>query len=209
MTQGQSAPRFNTLTDRVRYHTRGLTSHLGAWLYRIGVHPDAITALGLVIVAVASVAIAQGHFVIGGLILLMGTPLDALDGAVARAMGRKDKFGALLDSTLDRYADGFIFTGLAYYYSGQGNQNVMLLSLLVLLGSVQVSYVRARAEGLGLDCKVGLLTRMERVFIILAMLITGLVVPGLWILVVGTHLTVIQRVWYVYRTLKQQGDDTR
>ncbi len=209
MTQGKSAPHFNTLTDRVRYYTSGLTTRLGRWLYSKGVHPDLITVLGLVIVAVASVVIAQGHFIAGGLILLMGTPLDAIDGAVARAMQRTDRFGAMFDSTLDRYADGFIFMGLAYYYSEQGNQNVMLLSIFALLGSIMVSYVRARAEGLGLDCKVGLLTRMERVFIILAMLITRLVVPGLWILVIGTHVTVIQRVWYVYRALKQQGDNSR
>jgi CDP-diacylglycerol---glycerol-3-phosphate 3-phosphatidyltransferase len=210
MTQGKSTRHFNTLTDRVRYYTSGLTTRLGTWLYNKGVHPDAITAFGLVIVAIASVVIAQGHFVAGGLILLMGTPLDAIDGAVARAMQRKDRFGALFDSTLDRYADGFIFMGLAYYYSGQGNQNVMLLSILALLGSLLVSYVRARAEGLNLDCKVGLLTRMERVFIILVMLIVGLVVPGLWILVIGTHMTVIQRVWHVYRAIrKQQGDNSR
>lgn len=210
MTQGKSAPRFTTLTDRVRYHTSGLTTRLGLQLYNMGVHPDAITAAGLIIVAVASAVISQGHFAAGALILLLGTPLDALDGAVARAMQRKDRFGALFDSTLDRYADGFIFMALAYHYSNQGNQNVMLLSILALLGSLLVSYVRARAEGLNLDCKVGLLTRMERVFIILAMLFTGLVIPGLWILVVGTHVTVIQRVWYVYRALRQQqGDNTR
>ncbi len=208
MSTDDGRRRFNTLTDRMRYHTRGLTTSLGTRLYRMGVHPDAITAFGLVIVAIAAYIASQGHFFWAGVILLLGMPLDALDGAVARAMQRQDKFGALFDSTLDRYADGFIFMALAYHSSVWGNERVMLLSMAALLGSLLVSYVRARAEGLDVDCKVGLLTRMERVFILLAMLLTGWIEIGLWILAVGTHLTVIQRVWYVYRILSRQGGIT-
>jgi CDP-diacylglycerol---glycerol-3-phosphate 3-phosphatidyltransferase len=118
-------------------------------------------------------------------------------------MQRADRFGALWDSTLDRYADAFIFTGIAYYYSTQNNQTLMLLAILAMIGTQLVSYVRARAEGLNLSCKVGLLTRMERMVIILAMLITGFVHLGLWMLVIGTHVTVAQRIWHVYRSLKQ------
>jgi len=207
MAQQKSPPRFNTLTDRVRYYTGGLTRRLGTLLHAWGVHPDVITFLGLVMVAVGALVASQGEFFWAAVILLAGTPLDALDGAVARAMQRTDKFGAMFDSTLDRYADGFIFMGLAYHFSGEGNQAGVLLSIAALLGSILVSYVRARAEGLNLDCKVGLLTRMERVIIILVMLATGLVIPGLWILAVGTHVTVIQRVWYVRGLLIQKGDD--
>lgn len=205
MASESRPPRFNTLTDRARYYTQGLTATLGHKLYASGVHPDAITVLGLVIVAVAGYVASQGHLFWAGIILILGMPLDALDGAVARAMQRKDKFGALLDSTLDRYADGFIFMGLAYYFSLWGNERAMLLSMTALLGSLLVSYVRARAEGLNVDCKVGLLTRMERVVIILAMLLTGWVEVGLWILTIGTHLTVIQRVWHVRRALIGSG----
>ncbi len=205
MASESRPPRFNTLTDRARYYTQDLTATLGRQLHAIGVHPDAITALGLVIVAIAAYVASQGHFFWAGIILILGTPLDALDGAVARAMQRQDKFGALFDSTLDRYADGFIFMGLAYHFSLWGNERAMLLSMAALLGSLLVSYVRARAEGLNVDCKVGLLTRMERVFIILAMLLTGWVEVGLWILTIGTHLTVIQRVWHVRRALIHPG----
>jgi CDP-diacylglycerol---glycerol-3-phosphate 3-phosphatidyltransferase len=206
MTPQQPSRRFNTLTDRFRYYTRGLTSYLGQRLYQWGVHPDFVTFVGLMIVAVGAYVAAQGEFFWAGVILLIGTPLDAVDGAVARAMQRKDKFGALFDSTLDRYADGFIFMGLAYYFSGRDNQSAVLLSMSALLGSLLVSYVRARAEGLNFECKEGLFTRMERVFVILAMLLTGWVVPGLWILAVGTNVTVLQRVWYVYRSIKHQMD---
>jgi len=201
----KATPEFKTLTDRVRFYTGGLTTRLGQKAYELGIHPDLVTLLGLVVVAVASYVASQGHFFTSAIILILGTPLDALDGAVARAMQRKDKFGALLDSTLDRYADGFIFTGLAYYYSTVGNHNGVLLSILASLGSFLVSYVRARAEGLDIDCKVGLLTRMERTLIILAMLLTGWVIVGLWVLVIGTHLTVIQRVLHVRRVMQQGG----
>ncbi len=203
----QSSPRkFNTLTDLARHLTGGLTTRIGQRLHAWGVQPDAVTFVGLVIVGIAAYVIAQGEFFWGAVIILLGAPLDAIDGAVARAMQRKDRFGALFDSTLDRYADGFIFMGVAYYYSTEGEHTLVLVSIAALLGSLLVSYVRARAEGLDVDCKVGLLTRMERMVIILVMLLTGYVEYGVWLLAVGTHFTVLQRVWHVYRILKQQGD---
>jgi CDP-diacylglycerol---glycerol-3-phosphate 3-phosphatidyltransferase len=195
--------RYETLTDFMRRRTFRLTSFLGTRLAGWGVHPDLLTFLGMVVVAAAAVLIARGEFFWGAVVIIVGAPLDALDGAVARAMQRADRFGALWDSTLDRYADAFIFTGIAYYYSTQNNQTLMLLAILAMIGTQLVSYVRARAEGLNLSCKVGLLTRMERMVIILAMLITGFVHLGLWMLVIGTHVTVAQRIWHVYRSLKQ------
>ncbi|NLX08516.1 MAG: CDP-alcohol phosphatidyltransferase family protein [Chloroflexi bacterium] len=204
MTSPKPSPRFNTLTDAVRFYTGGLTSYLGRRLYALHVHPDLITFIGLVIVAIAAVVIARGNLFAGGLILLAGTPLDALDGAVARAMQRTGKFGAFFDSTLDRYADGFIFMGLAYYFSEANNHVAMVVSVLALLGSLLVSYTRARAEGLGLDCKIGLFTRMERTITILLMLLTGYVEIGVWILAIGTHITTFQRIWYVHRALNER-----
>jgi CDP-diacylglycerol--glycerol-3-phosphate 3-phosphatidyltransferase len=208
--QQKSSRRFDTLTDLMRYLTGGLTSRIGRWLSAWGIHPDLITLVGLVFVAVAAVVIARGQFLAGAIILIVGMPLDALDGAVARAMNRRDRFGALWDSTLDRYADGFIFLALAYYYSGRGDQTAVALCVLAGMGTQLVSYVRARAEGLNLTCKVGLFTRMERVVVILLMLITGWVMAGLWVLAIGTNFTVFQRVWHVYRTMKnqQQGETT-
>jgi phosphatidylglycerophosphate synthase len=205
MTQQQkSSRRFETLTDLMRFVTVRLTTPIGHRLHVWGIHPDLITFVGLLFVAAAAYVIAQGEFVLGAIILIAGMPLDAVDGAVARAMQRKDQFGALWDSTLDRYADGFIFMGLAYHFSGQDNQTAVALSMLAMLGTQLVSYVRARAEGLNLSCKVGLFTRMERVVVILIMLLTGWVMAGLWVLTIGTHITVIQRVWHVYRAMKKQ-----
>ncbi|HEX3053936.1 MAG TPA: CDP-alcohol phosphatidyltransferase family protein [Aggregatilineaceae bacterium] len=202
----QQKPRFNTLTDRARYYTGGFTSALGQRVHQIGIHPDTITLVGLLIVAVSAYVIAIGHFFWGGVIMLVGAPLDALDGAVARAMGRQDKFGALFDSTLDRYADGFIFIALAYYFSDRGDQGMMLVSLAALLGSSLVPYVRAHAEGLHYECKIGLLSRMERVAIIFAMLFTGWIEIGVWILAIFSNITAIQRVLYVRRQM--QGEKT-
>ncbi len=187
-------------TEWVRTQIRDRMGELGRTLHRMGVHPDMITLLGLVIVGVASVIIARGEFQLGGIILVLGLPLDALDGAVARAMGRKGNFGGVLDSTLDRYADAFIFGGLSYHFAVQGQFDNMLLCLAALTGGFVVSYVRARAGEAGLSVKVGLLDRFVRVIIIIAvLLVPPLTILGLWVLAVGANFTALQRIWYVYR----------
>lgn len=187
-------------TEWVRTQIRDRMGELGRTLHRLGVHPDMITLLGLVIVAIASVIIAQGRFQLGGIILVAGLPLDALDGAVARAMGRKSNFGGILNSTLDRYADAFIFGGLSYHFALQGQFDYMLLCLAALTGGFVVSYVRARAGEAGLSVKVGLLDRFVRVIIIIAvLLVPPLTILGLWVLAIGANFTALQRIWYVYR----------
>lgn len=204
-----------TLTDRVRNMTGGLMASLGMSLHRLGVHPDAVTAFGLLVVAVACVFIADGQFQVGALVLLAGLPLDAVDGAVARAMQRKGKFGAMLDSTLDRYADGFIFAALSYYFAVQDEFSLMLLALAAMIGSFMVSYTRARGEGVDVVVKIGLFSRMERVAVILVMLLLPdafglpILALGVLILAVGTNFTSLQRLWYVYAALKnKQGEES-
>jgi phosphatidylglycerophosphate synthase len=156
--------------------------------------------LGLLVVLVAAWLAAQGEFLPAGVVLIAGAPLDALDGAIARAMQRKNRFGALLDSTLDRYADGFMFFGLAYYFAAQGQLGEMTLAGVALIGAFAVSYVRARAEGLGLGTiRDGLFDRLVRTLILIGLLLTGLIVPGLVILAVGNHLTALHRIWIVYQ----------
>jgi phosphatidylglycerophosphate synthase len=199
-----------TLTDRVRAFTGGFMSWLGTTLYGIGVHPDMVTVLGLAIVGVAAIFIGRGDLRIGGLILLVGLPLDAVDGAVARAMGRTGRFGAMLDSTLDRYADGLIFSALSYHFAVRDQFDLVTLAMAALLGSFMVSYTRARGESVGVDVKIGLFTRMERVVVILVMLLApaSLGIPaleiGLLVLALGTNFTGMQRLWFVYRTLKDR-----
>lgn len=196
-----------TLTDRVRAFTDTTMRAIGSFLYRMGIHPDWITIAGLIVVFIGTMAIATGQLQLGGIILLCGLPLDALDGAVARAMNRKDVFGAVLDSTLDRYADGFIFAGLSYHFAVHDRFDLLVLSLAAGMGSFLVSYVRARAEGVGLSVKVGWFSRLERVTVILLMLlipIAGVLELGVFILAIGSNISGMQRLWYVYHLLKNR-----
>lgn len=203
----QTEQKAQTLSDIMRTKTEGFTSAIGRSLHKMGVHPDAITLLGWVMVTVGAVFIAQGKPITGALWLLFALPMDAIDGAVARAMQRKDRFGAMLDSTLDRYADGFIFAALSYYFAVNSQFNMLLLAQAALIGSILVSYTRARAEGLGVDCKVGLFTRMERLAVIMVMLfVPVLLEAGVLILAIGTNITALQRIWFVHQSLTNESE---
>ncbi len=203
-----------TLTDRLRAHTQVPLDRLGAWLARLGVQADQVTIFGLLLVGLAALQLAQGAFLAGALLLLCSLPLDALDGAVARAAGRASRFGMVLDSTLDRYADGFIFAAFGYYFAGQGRLDMLVAALAALLGSFLVSYIRARADDakVAVSATVGLFSRLERVIVLLAMTsaagILESAVPleiGLLLLAAGTNATALQRLRYVHRTLKDRG----
>ncbi|MCY4464557.1 MAG: CDP-alcohol phosphatidyltransferase family protein [Chloroflexi bacterium] len=203
-----------TFTDRLREHTQAPLDRLGAGLARLGVQADQVTMFGLLLVGLAALLLAHGAFLIGALLMLCSLPLDALDGAVARAAGREDRFGMVLDSTLDRYADGFIFAAFGYYFAGHGRMDMLLAALAALVGSFLVSYIRARAEDAKVAVKatVGLFSRLERVIVLLVMTfaagILDSVAPleiGLLLLAAGTNFTALQRLRYVHRTLKDRG----
>ncbi len=204
-----------TLTDKSRQRLRMPLDRIGFWLARLGVRPDAVTVLGLLVTGIAAVYIATGDFLTGAVLLLLGLPLDALDGAVARAMQRQGSFGMVLDSTLDRYADGFIFAAFGYHFARHGRLDMLMLALFSLIGSYLVSYVRARADDskVAVGVTVGWFSRLERVAVILVMTlaagILGSVQPleiGLVILAVGTNLTALQRLRYVHGALKNRGE---
>lgn len=187
-----------TFQDRVRGALGGTIGGIGRGLHRMHVHPDAITAVGLLVVVGAAVLIGRGDIQWGAIVLILGLPLDALDGAVARAGNRTGKFGGVLDSTFDRAADALIYGGLAYYFAGEGERGNLVLSLAALTGAFLVSYVRARAGEAGLAVRVGIMDRLVRLILVLvALLVPPLLVPGLWVLAVGSWFTVGQRMWYV------------
>lgn len=187
-----------TFQDRVRGALGGTIGGIGRGLHRMHVHPDAITAVGLLVVVGAAVLIGRGEIQWGAIVLILGLPLDALDGAVARAGNRTGKFGGVLDSTFDRAADALIYGGLAYYFAGEGERGNLVLSLAALTGAFLVSYVRARAGEAGLAVRVGIMDRLVRLILVLvALLVPPLLVPGLWVLAVGSWFTVGQRMWYV------------
>lgn len=197
--QSQTSPK--ALSEHLRDYTAGWMRAIGEALQRAGVQADAVSVLGLGLVAMGAVLVCFGRLAPGGWLILLGSLLDAVDGAVARAWAQQDPFGAVLDSALDRYADGFIFASLSYYFASQNQTTLMLLPLAGLAGSYAVSYVRARADGpdVRVAVKVGLFSRFERLTVIVwALWFHGwLLLPGLWLLAVGTNVTAVQRLWFV------------
>lgn len=174
-------------------------SRLAHRLHQMGVTPNAVSLAGFALTILSTVMLGMGILLWGGLVLWAASMFDMLDGALARYANQASKFGAFLDSTLDRYSESITFLGLAFYYSYQpGSQIELFLIFLTLIGSWMVSYTRARAEGLGIECKGGFLQRPERLTILIAGLILGFVQPALWILAVFTNVTAIQRIYEVY-----------
>ena len=134
---------------------------------------------------------------------------DMLDGKLARATGQSSLFGAFFDSTIDRYAEGATLLALVYYYSGlPDGRTAIILLFVTLIGSLMVSYTRARAEGLGVECNSGIMQRPERVVILIAGLITGWMIPVLWVLAIMTNVTVAQRIYEVYRRSRVTEDES-
>lgn len=166
----------------------------------ISLSPNFLTVFGFVVMVTASIVLVFDMRT-GGVLVLMGAFFDLLDGVVARINHKTTVFGAFLDSVLDRYADACIFLSVSLNLFLHDNITGMVLSLLVLVGALLVSYVRARAEGLTLDCKIGLMERPERIILIVFGAISGLMLPVLWVLVVLTHVTVLQRILHVRRIL--------
>lgn len=180
------------------------------WMVRRGIHPNLITTFGFVCVVGAGYLYHLDHVRWAGFFVLLGGMWDIFDGQVARVSGMASKFGSFYDSTLDRISEIVVFVGLLSLYNSYGRElaDVWMVYVIVaaLAGSLMVSYTRARAEGLGLDCKVGLLQRPERVVLLgLGSLAFGLdfdgaVLKGVIVVVaLLTNLTVVQRIAWVYQ----------
>lgn len=187
------------LNKHVRWIFTEPITRLAQWLDRIGISPNAVTWAGFFLTLLSGYMIAQGYFFVGGLVLLVGALLDMLDGTLAR-ITETSAFGAFLDSTLDRYSESVTFLALTYFYMSHNRPTEVVLIFFVLVGSLMVSYTRARAEGLNVECKVGLLQRPERVALIIAGLISGgvILLPILWLLATLTNFTALQRIYEVY-----------
>jgi CDP-diacylglycerol---glycerol-3-phosphate 3-phosphatidyltransferase len=183
-----------TLTDRMRVLFKGILDPIAAFLNRLGLMPNTMTLLGLCGNMIGALFLARGEIQIGGIIVLLMGPIDALDGTMARLRGMTGKFGAFVDSVTDRYSELVIFLGLLYFFAHQGNISAVILVFLSTAGSVMVSYVRARTQSLGRDTKVGVLTRMERYLVLAPSLILNYPIAGLWILAVLANITALQRI---------------
>ncbi len=187
---------FN-LTDYLRRQFKGLLDPIAAFLNHLGLMPNTVTILGLVGNTIGAVLLALGYMTPGGILILLMGPVDALDGAMARLRGEATEFGAFVDSITDRYSELVIFGGLLFYYLQQGDTLYAMLAYLSAAGSVLVSYARARAQSLGHETKVGLLTRMERYLILSPALVFNLPKVALWVLAIFANLTALQRIWDV------------
>ena len=196
------------ISELIGARIRNSTLRLGETLARWGLTPNLLTAVGLVLNLLVAAVIASGSLRTGGALLLLASGFDMLDGAVARASGTVTKFGGFLDSTIDRYSESLVYAGVLVYLLGTRDYRLgSLLILVATAGSLLISYARARAEAAGFQASVGLLARPERVLILAVGLLTGYVIPALWILAIGTHVTVITRmahVWRLSRTIESR-----
>lgn len=178
-------------------------SRVVPWLQATGVTPNGLTMIGFFLTVFAALLLAVGSFLAGGLVLLIAAIFDMLDGHLARATGSSTKFGAFFDSSIDRYSESVILVALIYYYSAASSAPMEpVLIGVTLVGSLMVSYTRARAESLGVECKVGILQRPERVILLIVGLLTGWMTVVLWLLAILTNATAIQRIYDVYRQTK-------
>ncbi|MGD0765142.1 MAG: CDP-alcohol phosphatidyltransferase family protein [Dehalococcoidia bacterium] len=181
----------------------GLTEPVGRALARTGVTPNMITSLGLAGAVGASVLVARGEFLAGGLVMLAAAALDLLDGIVARASGKVTAFGGVFDSVADRLSEAAVLGGLLFRFASEGRREEIMLVFAAVVGSLLVSYVRARAEAAGAELREGLFTRPERVIVLGIGLIVDQPRIALWILAVLANLTVLERVWVVRRRLRE------
>ena len=175
---------------------------LGRALAKTGLTPNMITALGLAGALGASVLIARGEFLAGGILMLAAASLDMMDGIVARATGRVTTFGGIFDSLADRLSEAAVLASVLFYFSSRGEREETILVFVAMVGSLLVSYVRARAEAAGLRLRDGLFTRPERVIVLGIGLIIDQMRIVLWILAVLANLTVLERLVAVWRQLR-------
>jgi phosphatidylglycerophosphate synthase len=184
---------------------KGILDPIGAFFNRLGIFPNTMTLLGLAGNVIGSVLIALGHMTIGGIIVLAMGLLDTLDGTMARLRGMPSDFGAFTDSVTDRYSELFIFGGLLYFYSQKGDWLSVIAIYTAAAGSVLVSYVRARAAALGMDTKVGFLSRFERYLVLAPSLILNIPMVGVWIIAIFANITALQRILDVRRQAFEQN----
>ena len=186
-----------TFTDYLRLWFKWVLDPLGGFFNRLGLTPNMVTMLGLAGNTVGAYFLARGEMLTGGLLVLLMTPVDALDGTMARLRGESSDFGAFVDSVSDRYSELIIYGGLLYHFLDLGEPIGGLLVFGAAAGSVLVSYVKARAEGLGYQAKVGLLTRVERYLVLAPSLVFNQLYLGLGIIAVFANITALQRIWHV------------
>jgi CDP-diacylglycerol--glycerol-3-phosphate 3-phosphatidyltransferase len=195
---------MSSIEQKARDVSRPTLESVGRTLARWNVSPDAVTYLGLLLTIGVAVLAAMGEIRWAGVAYIVAALCDALDGTLARVSGKGSRFGAFLDSTIDRFEESVVFLGLSVYYARVVPGDtwgvwVVPLILVATVGSLMVSYTRARAEAVGVECKVGFMTRPPRVAILIVAMVLDLVPIGLAIIAATSLLTAFHRIYYVWR----------
>src|SRR5262252_5021133 len=195
-----------TLTGGIGKFFGAIINRIVRWLALSKIHPNALTFIGLLINLWAAVLFARGKFFSAGLVVLGAALFDMVDGRVARATDQVTRFGGFFDSVLDRYSDLGLLMGLLVYYANINRYLYIVLTAIVMTGSVMISYTRARAENAIPKCKVGFLERPERIVLIIIGALFDKMAPVLWVIAVLSNWTVIHRMSYTYHEAKQLED---
>jgi len=164
-------------------------------------NPNFFTFMGFLATLAASFFILKESWILAGMAIILSGVFDLFDGVVARTLGKVTAFGGFLDSVLDRYSDLFLLLALIIHYLKHGNSSLVILTSFVSIGTALIPYIRAKAETIQLPCTIGFMERAERIILLAAGALFGWMEGILWILAVLTHFTVLQRIWYVWKTL--------
>ncbi len=186
-----------TFSDRLRKLFKSILDPIGAFLNRTGLTPNSITLLGLAGTTVGAYILSQGKMTLGAIVIFFSVIVDVFDGTMARLRGEPSDFGAFVDSVSDRYAEFVTFGGLLYYFLTQDNIFGAMMTFAATAGSVLVSYVKARAEGLNFTAKVGLLSRVERYIVLISLLLFNQPLLAVIIIAVLGNFTALQRIFHV------------
>lgn len=195
-----------TFTDFLRKVFKGVFDGIGTFLNSLGIRPNMVTTAGLLGNITAGVLIASGQLLWGGIVAAIMSPLDALDGTMARLRNQSSRYGSFVDSVTDRYSEFALYAGLLVYFIRTGTWQDALLVLFAAMGSILVSYIRAKAEALNYSAKIGLFTRVERYLVLIPGVILGYPRISLWILAVLSNITAIQRFWHVRKQAIADGE---
>ena len=180
----------------------GVADPVARLLLRAHVRPNQLTVMGLGVSIVAAHAFSQGRFRVAAGLLTVAGLLDFFDGSLARLAGRESAFGAFLDSVVDRYSDLVVLLGIVFYFERADQSGGVFFTMATLVGTIMVSYTRARAQSIGMRCEIGLMERPERMIVLIAGGLFHWLLPALVVLALLTNFTAFHRIWYVWRATR-------
>src|SRR5262245_58168122 len=190
------------MLGRYRDSARAFADPVGRFLFRLNLRPNHLTLCGLVVSVLTAAAFVGGRTRLAGVLLILAGLFDFFDGSLARASGQVTPFGAFLDSVIDRYSDIVVLLGIVVLFARTPHARGAILAMAALVGSVMVSYTKARAESIGIECNVGMMERPERLICLIAGAILDLLEPALWVLAILANITALQRIAFTRRAMR-------